>query len=105
MLMVDQHRVSSNPMFPCRREFFARLRAHDMDELHKHEPRDVIPFPGVTTVRPSRPSRVSHSQRLPHLSEDSIAAAEEAVAQFERRLQNLRKLLGEEGPDDGPRAA
>ncbi len=101
MRMVDQHRGASNPMLPSRRVFFARLRAFDMDNLHTHEPRDVIPFPGVTTLRPSR---MAQSQRLPHLSEDSVAAAEKAVEHFERRLQNLRKLLGEDG-SDGPRAA
>ncbi len=74
-----------------------------MDDLHTNAPRDVIPFPGgfaTGTVQPSRPLE----KQVPRLSEDSIAAAERAVEQMERRLQNLRKLLGEDGPD-GPRAA
>ncbi len=74
-----------------------------MDDLHTNVPRDVIPFPGGVATGAIRPSRTDE-KRVPHLSEDSITAAERAVDQMERRLQNLRKLLGEDGPD-GPRAA
>lgn len=119
------------PMLPRPRDLSLRLRALDMDDVHANEsanvphnpPLDVLPFslaqgPGAArpwvpeaSPRVDGPGRTgkltppASNRPAPHLSEDSIANAESALSHVERRLENLRKLLGDTDPNDGPRAA
>jgi hypothetical protein len=99
-----------------------------MDDLHANDrsnslhasARDVLPFSqSGASADPSAPTFAPNTVRAktgtkprpvpkgvtPRLSEDSIQNAEAALALVDRRLANLRKLLGEDSPDQGPRAA